>query len=78
MGLRLVDEGSERGQRGDVESLSEARRSIGSTRKRLEELAERLRELGQRVGGGRAPRPGLDGPERAPHDDPGPGGSSSS
>src|SRR3954468_15594127 len=51
MALRLADDGGERG--GDErDGLQDARRAVGATRARLEELADRLRELGRRLGGG--------------------------
>jgi len=51
MALRLADDGGERGG-DDRDGLKEARRAVGATRARLEELADRLRELGRRLGGG--------------------------
>lgn len=64
MALRLADGGGERGDERD--GLTEARRAVGATRARLEELADRLRELGRRLGGGgsdegRAPEIGSTG-----------------
>jgi hypothetical protein len=51
MALRLADDSGERGG-DDRDGLKEARRAVGATRARLEELADRLRELGRRLGGG--------------------------
>jgi hypothetical protein len=51
MALRLADDGGERGG-DDRDGLNEARRAVGATRARLEELADRLRELGRRLGSG--------------------------
>jgi len=51
MALRLADEGGERSG-DDRDGLKDARRSVGATRARLEELADRLRELGRRLGSG--------------------------
>ncbi|HEY8926299.1 MAG TPA: hypothetical protein VIU64_18085 [Polyangia bacterium] len=51
MTLRLADDGGERNG-DDRDGLKEARRAVGATRSRLEELADRLRELGRRLGSG--------------------------